>query len=104
MGVGILRHFNFGVLIKADLRDLRCICGKKLGNDAAICAACGLVTFKKNFRLLVHSNVINAGKNRETAHTIRTFYLKTRATSQSEASYSKIFRILERLISNVGKA
>ncbi len=47
MGVGILRDFNFGALIKADLRDLRCICGKKLGHDAAICAACGLVTFKK---------------------------------------------------------
>lgn len=29
--------------MKVDLRDLKCICGKKLDDHSAICAACGLV-------------------------------------------------------------
>ena len=44
LGTGILRDFNYGALMKVDLRDLKCICGKKLGPTAAICAACGMVT------------------------------------------------------------
>lgn len=44
LGQGILKTFNMGHLMKVDLRDLRCICGKKLTSSAAICAGCGLAS------------------------------------------------------------
>ena len=42
--MGAEKHFNLGRLIRVDLRDLKCICGKPLGRNAAICAACGLAS------------------------------------------------------------
>jgi hypothetical protein len=35
--------FNYGNLAKINLSELRCICNKKLEDQGAICAACGMV-------------------------------------------------------------
>ena len=45
LGDGNLRQFNLGHMMELPLSNLKCTCGKLLGNDPnhAICAACGLV-------------------------------------------------------------
>ena len=44
VGLGVERDFNLGDLMKVEIEGLHCICGKKLGSSAAICAACGMAS------------------------------------------------------------